>query len=50
MATVRYGAKDARAMRLKQAASELVWSASAKPLRQERARHPGLADLAADLA
>lgn len=38
MATVRYGAKDARAMRFKQAASELVWSASAKPLRQERAR------------
>lgn len=38
MATVRYGAKDARAMRFKQAASELVWSASAKPSRQERAR------------
>ena len=38
MATVRYGAKDAQAMRFKQAASELVWSASAKPSRQERAR------------
>ena len=38
MATVRYGAKDARAMRFKQAASELVWSASAKPSRQERSR------------
>ncbi|WP_120965223.1 DUF1631 domain-containing protein [Comamonas sp. lk] len=38
MATVRYGAKDPRAMRFKQAASELVWSASAKPSRQERAR------------
>ena len=38
MATVRYGARDARAMRFKQAASELVWSASAKPSRQERAR------------
>lgn len=38
MATVRYGAKDPRAMRFKQAASELVWSASAKPSRQERSR------------
>lgn len=38
MATVRYGAKNAQAMRFKQAASELVWSASAKPSRQERAR------------
>ena len=38
MAAVRYGAKDARAMRYKQAASELVWSASAKPSRQERSR------------
>ena len=38
MATVRHGARDARAMRFKQAASELVWSASAKPSRQERAR------------
>jgi hypothetical protein len=38
MATVRHGARDARTMRFKQAASELVWSASAKPSRQERAR------------
>ncbi|GGH52591.1 hypothetical protein GCM10010975_07350 [Comamonas phosphati] len=38
MATVRHGARDARAMRFKQAASELVWAASAKPSRQERAR------------
>lgn len=38
MAAVRYGAKDGRAMRYKQAASELVWSASAKPSRQERSR------------
>ena len=38
MAAVRYGAKDERAMRYKQAASELVWSASAKPSRQERSR------------
>lgn len=38
MAAVRYGARNARAMRFKQAAGELVWSASAKPSRQERAR------------
>jgi hypothetical protein len=38
MAAVRHGAKDARTMRFKQAASELVWAASAKPTRQERAR------------
>lgn len=38
MAAVRHGAKDARTMRFKQAASELVWAASAKPTRQERSR------------
>ncbi|WP_212645214.1 DUF1631 family protein [Delftia sp. PE138] len=38
LAAVRHGAKDARTMRFKQAASELVWAASAKPTRQERSR------------
>lgn len=38
LAAVRHGAQDPRTMRLKQAASELVWAASAKPTRQERSR------------
>lgn len=38
LAAVRHGPKDPRTMRFKQAASELVWAASAKPTRQERSR------------
>jgi DNA-binding helix-hairpin-helix protein with protein kinase domain len=49
MATVRYGAKDARAMRSSRRPAS--WSGRPAPSRsrQERARHPGL-DHAADLA
>ncbi|WP_027017044.1 DUF1631 family protein [Comamonas composti] len=38
LAAVRHGAQDERTMRLKQAASELVWAASAKPSRHERSQ------------
>jgi hypothetical protein len=38
MAAVRHGPKDDQTLALKAAASELVWAASAKPNRQERAK------------
>ena len=38
LATVRFGPKDEQTLRYKQGASTLIWAASAKPSRQERAK------------
>lgn len=38
IAALRYGGQDEKTVTLKRAASELVWAASAKPSREERAR------------
>ncbi len=38
IAALRHGAQDERTVTLKRAASELVWAASAKPRREDRAR------------
>ena len=38
IAALRYGAQDERTVRLKSAASKLVWAVSAKPVQSDRAR------------
>jgi hypothetical protein len=38
LASIRYGAQDLKALDLKKVATDLVWSASPKPNRQDRAR------------